>query len=109
MNGPDSWNRQGADAGQQSQRAANRSARGDACRRAFRRLRLFLVRKIFRGFVVGHQNGDVGLRESTVHQFVNPTLSPFNARIYSKHRCFLISHVLLLGYLFEPFAGAMLS
>ena len=37
-----------ADAGQQSQRAADRPAGGDARRRAFRRLGLLLVREVLR-------------------------------------------------------------
>src|SRR4029079_4815946 len=115
--GSDEWSQSGdgecADAGKQSQRAADRAARRRAGGRALGRLRVLLVGELLRALVVRQQHRNVVVGKAFTDQRVYGACRIVSAGIDSEYGNFLVFHGDTpgdrewVGYCLAPFAGAM--
>ena len=71
MSGADARDGKGSDAGEQADGAADEAAGGGSGGRAFGGFGVFFVGEGAGGFVVGQQNGDVGVGETGEEQVVD--------------------------------------
>src|SRR5580704_12408264 len=91
---------QRADAGQQTECAANYASCGHARGGALRRLGVLLVGEIFRALVIRQQHRNVVARKSCRHDSVHCQLGLWHRLINAENGCIFSCHVILLWFLY---------
>src|SRR6185437_9094621 len=87
--------RQGPDSREDAQRSTDHPSCSGAGCGPFRRLRLLVMREFSRAAFVGQQNGDIGVRESSREQGIDPVLGLLARSIDAEYGLSLVSHTTL--------------